>query len=119
MTLIREVPVFASSQPNKRLLPRSTGNTFGPLRLKSAAESFTAAVHDFNVLGIGLIGEANYAVGSCFIVEEGPKRIKPLQPLTAELRHATPLESGKWLLGCQFSRPLTTDDVQVLAGESN
>jgi hypothetical protein len=99
---------------NNRMLPRKPGNTIGPLRLKESADCFSADVHDISVVGIGLVGNAEYATGSIFTIESGPKGKKLLAGLAAELCHATPMDDGRWLLGCRLSRPLTVDDFEIL-----
>ena len=100
---------------NARLVPRLPGDTLGPLQLKAASgDSFSADVKDISIIGVGLIGDTEYSVGSSFVVETGPKVWKLQAPLTAELRHATKQADGRWLLGCSFSRPLTASDVETL-----
>jgi hypothetical protein len=100
---------------NVRLVPRLPGDTLGPLRLTTrSSDTFTADVHDISILGAGLIGDCEYPAGSSFVVEAGPRGKKLADVLSAELRHATQRADGRWLLGCSFSRPLTTGDVEVL-----
>ena len=100
---------------NARQIERSPGGTLGPLRLNAGPTgSFSAEVHDFSILGVGLVGNLAYPVGTSFQVEAGPRGDTLPTALTAELRHATPRPDGRWLLGCSLSRYLTADDVEVL-----
>ena len=110
-----EFIMSAAPKDNARLVPRMPGVTIGPLHLTAAsAVSFSAEVHDISIIGVGLIGELACPAGSYFIVEGGPQGRILTKALTAELRHATQRADGRWLLGCSFSRHLTTDDVEIL-----
>ena len=101
---------------NARLAPRMPGGSIGPLRLKvGSTDSFTADVHDVSIFGAGLVGDMELPVGSCFVVEDGPKGRALPKELRAELRHATHRADGRWLLGCSFSRHLTLDDIEILS----
>jgi hypothetical protein len=103
------------AKQNHRLVLRKAGNTIGPLQITGPTESFSAGVQDISVIGIGLIGNAAYAIGSIFTIETGPEGRRLRERLTAELCHATRLNDGRWLLGCVLSRPLTVDDFEILS----
>jgi hypothetical protein len=105
------------SMPEKcaRMVPRMPGDTFGPLRLATELfGSVSAHVQDISVLGIGLIAEKEYPVGTQFVIEAGPNGQNLKNALTAVLRHATQQPNGHWLLGCSFARLLTIDDVVAM-----
>jgi hypothetical protein len=105
------------SPPNEhRGLVRLPGDTVGPLLLRGEpkAPSFSADVRDVSIQGIGLIAQQSFVSGTSFAIDAGPSgRSLPME-LTVQVRHATMLADGRWLLGCSFSRPLTADDFEVL-----
>jgi hypothetical protein len=106
-----------SSPSNEhRAVPRVPGDTVGPLQLRAEpmAQSFSAHVWDVSIQGIGLIGERSFILGTTFVVETGPSGNHLPLELMAHLRHVTLLPDGRWLLGCRFSRHLTTDDFERL-----
>ena len=70
-------------------------------------------MRDFSVLGVGLLAEQTLPVGTTLFIEAG-RFGKPLPPLAAEVRHATQLSNGEWLLGCRFTRHLTLSDLDQL-----
>ena len=113
---IKEWPLEVSPTKEQRAVPRVPGDTFGPLQLRAEpmAMSFSANVRDVSIQGIGLFGEQAFAVGTSFVVKSGPNGIAPPIELTAQLRHATMLADGRWLLGCRFSRHLTIEDFERL-----
>ena len=90
------------------------GNTVGPLRLTADGDPFSADVHDISIIGVGLIVDLPYSLGRSFTVVGGPKGWRLARPLESELRHVTQRDDGRWLLGCSFSRHLTSDDVEIL-----
>ena len=109
---------FTPIQPDKnaRLVQRMLGHTIGPLRLTVGSKIFFFAdVHDISILGVGLVADFAFPVGSSFVVEAGRPEGRTLtKALTAELRHATQRADGRWLWGCRFSRYLTVDDIEII-----
>ena len=101
-------------QLNRRVIQRSQERTVGPLRLTGSSGSFSADVHDISIMGIGLIADREYPVGSSFMVESGLPGRKLSAALTAELQHVTRRDDGSWLLGFIFSRFLTLDDLEAM-----
>ena len=97
-------------------MPRVPGDTVGPLKLRvePMALSFSTNVRDVSIQGMGLIADQAFVLGTSFVVESGPSGIALPMELTAHLRHATMLPDGRWLLGCRFSRHLTTEDFERL-----
>ena len=88
--------------------------TIGPLKVRSDADSFEATVRDFSIMGVGLLCEHAVLQGVTLTIE-GSRFGKPVQPLAAEVRHATQLPSGEWLVGCRFTRHLTMPDLDQLS----
>lgn len=95
-----------------RQVVRLPGNDLGPLHVVAEGVAFSAEVQDISVLGVGLVGDLQYAAGSSFVIQ-GDRGWK-LQSLTVELRHSTQRADGRWVLGCCFARRLTVDDVELL-----
>jgi len=108
--------VETSPRIEHRAVPRVPGDTVGPLKLRvePMALSFSTNVRDVSIQGVGLIAEQAFVLGTSFVVESGPSGIALPMELTAHLRHATMLPDGRWLLGCRFSRHLTTEDFERL-----
>jgi hypothetical protein len=75
-----------------------------------------ATVHDFSATGIGLLVPAALPLGTTFVLtlQTAPQRLSP--PLPVRVMHATRQADGNWLLGCQFVRRLTEQDLQGLLG---
>jgi hypothetical protein len=101
---------------DQRRLARLGGDTIGPLalRVKTIGVSVSANVRDISIHGIGLLAKEPFATGTAFLIETGPPGKTLATELSVELRHATKLPDGDWLLGCTFSRPLTTEDFAIL-----
>jgi len=108
--------VETSPRIEHRAVPRVPGDTVGPLKLRvePMALSFSTNVRDVSIQGMGLIADQAFVLGTSFVVESGPSGIALPKELTAHLRHATMLPDGRWLLGCRFSRHLTTEDFERL-----
>jgi hypothetical protein len=106
----------SSCADEHRAVSRVRGDTVGPLRLRAEVLelSFLATVRDISVQGIGLVAEQPFAPGTLFVIESGPSGTGLPVQLTATLRHSTELSQRQWLLGCIFSRNLTTDDFAAL-----
>lgn len=99
---------------NRRMLVRRPGNTIATLRLRGGATELVAEVHDISILGIGILASHHIAPGTSLVLEPA-ESIQKLRPeLRAEVRHATTWQHGKYLIGCRFSRLLTTTDALAL-----
>ncbi len=105
-----------STHADHRVVPRHSGHTLGPLHVEAepAGLRFAAAVRDISILGIGLLADQQLAAGTDLLVQAGPAGQYLPAKLKAQVRHATRLPGGQWLLGCSFSRHLTTDDVEQM-----
>ena len=99
-----------------RGIRRIAGDTVGPLQLRSEATSmlFLAEVRDVSIQGIGLLAPQPFVQGTPLVIEAGPKGNGLATKLIATVRHFALMPDGRWLLGCMFSRPLTSDDFDVL-----
>jgi hypothetical protein len=75
-----------------------------------------ARIRDVSDTGIGLCVREPLPPGAVFVLIP-PGQTPPLpRPLTLRVVHATPLAEGDWLVGCQFVRRLTDQDLQALLG---
>lgn len=95
-----------------RTMERRPG-TIGPLTVTAPGITFRTKVRDFSIAGAALVSEVKCSLGTTLIIETG-RFGKPEEPLSAEVRHATQVTDGTWVLGCAFSRYLTVSDLRSL-----
>jgi c-di-GMP-binding flagellar brake protein YcgR len=75
-----------------------------------------ARVRDLSVQGMGLVFDQGLAAGTVLdIVLENAAGDRSVS-LLALVRHGTRMPDASWLLGCQFSRPLTPAELDDLVG---
>lgn len=85
--------------------------TIGPLRVRpDSLGTFSVKVRDFSIVGAGILADRPFSPGTSLAIESG-RTGKPPTPLLAEIRHATKLQDGNWLIGCHFSRVLSLNDL--------
>ncbi|HZT81992.1 MAG TPA: PilZ domain-containing protein [Gemmataceae bacterium] len=82
-------------------------------RLDKPAE---ATVRDLSAGGIGLLATRRFEPAALVAVEVFPHGDASPALLVARVVHATPWDDGRWLLGCQFVRPLGDDELRDLLG---
>jgi PilZ domain len=94
-------------------------SNFRPIRLlpRPSFQSFHAFFRDFSIQGIGLIFTRSLEPGTLLALQLRKKKAGMSDILTAEVRHATPLDDGFWALGCQLPRPLTQEECLALLHE--
>jgi hypothetical protein len=80
-------------------------------------EASLGRIRDVSTTGIGLCVQEPLKPGTVFVlILQTPKRLS--RPLPVRVMHATRQEDGDWLVGCQFVRRLSEQDLQaLLAGE--
>jgi hypothetical protein len=78
---------------NARAMARFPG-TLGPLRVRPDGYTFQGKVHDFSIMGAGLISEQRIAKGATLVAIESGRFRNIGQPLTAEVRHDFRTENG-------------------------
>src|SRR4051794_12849430 len=100
----------------RRSVKRVAGITIVPVELavSSLGLPVPATVRDISVTGIGLVAARRLEAGTALVIKRRDSRLGPVPPLTAEVRQATRLQDGTWLLGCGFSRLLSTNDIMGL-----
>jgi hypothetical protein len=108
--------LLSSTDSENRAVPRRSGETVGPWQLQTqpTGARFSADIHDISIVGVGLLADHQLDAGTGMLIEAGPAGLTLALELKAEVRHATMRPDGRWLLGCRFSRHLTTDDVERL-----
>src|SRR5947209_8749691 len=98
---------------DKRRLRRMPGSLLGEVALQLDAESviLPASSYNYSVQGIGVVVRYDASIGKHAIIHLlFPQRTVKID---ADVRHVTPMENeqDQWLLGCEFSRLLTSDDL--------
>ncbi len=81
---------------------------------EAACPGLEAAVWDMTIQGAGLVGQRPYAPGTRLTVRGRARRPASAHQLGAVVRHSRPLPDGQWLIGCQFSRLLTVEDLDAM-----
>lgn len=95
----------------RRSLVRRPGITIGPLRLQVDGAAILARVWDISIQGVGLLVDRPLEPETeLTVVPDGPEQ-REFVPIVARVRHAKQMREGNWLLGCRFSRILTTNDM--------
>jgi hypothetical protein len=72
-------------------------------------------LRDISPGGAGLLLSQRFEPGSMLIVELEAKR--PARCFAAQVVHATADESGHWIVGCEFIRPFSEEELHVLLQE--
>jgi hypothetical protein len=72
-------------------------------------------LRDISPGGAGLLLSQRFEPGSMLIVELEAKR--PTRSFAGQVVHATLDESGRWIVGCEFIRPLSEKELQSLLQE--
>jgi len=94
-------------------------SNFRPIRLlpRPSFQSFHGFIRDVSIQGIGLIFSRSLEPGTLLALQLRKQKTGMSDVLTAEVRHATPLDDGFWALGCKLSRPLTHEECLALLHE--
>jgi PilZ domain len=98
----------------RRAVIRNPGDTIEPVRLRLEADELIAIVQDISVLGIGILTPQRLEPGTWLVLEPGEPSRRLARELRAEVRHTRKCDSEDYLVGCQFSRPLTPSDIMTL-----
>jgi PilZ domain len=86
-----------------------------PVRPSTKHELDTAwmgRVRDISSAGIGLSLKKRFETGTLLTVELSESPNLSRQFLVRAV-HATPDKKGQWIIGCQFDRPLSPEEMQV------
>jgi hypothetical protein len=96
-------------------------SNFRPIRMlpRPSFQSFYGFLRDFSIQGFGLVFTRPLETGTILAIQLRKRLAGVSDILTAEVRHATPLGDGFWVLGCQLSRPLTEEECLALLHEDS
>lgn len=115
--LAPDVPTLASTrQPERRRVERSDPSRVLRCRIvpAEAGPAPGAALLDISPHGAGLLISRRLTHNSKVILQltrdRGPRPIV----LSARVVYCADADNGRWLLGCEFARPLTTDELAGL-----
>jgi hypothetical protein len=73
-----------------------------------------ASIHDLSQGGIGLVLNEPFPADTVVAIELKSQRCESVRVFTARVRHVTSIDLGRWLVGCEFLRPLSKDDLAAL-----
>jgi PilZ domain len=73
-----------------------------------------ASIRDISRGGIGLVLDEPFSVDTVVAVELKSECGEAVRVLTARVRHITAAEDGRWMVGCEFLRPLDDDNLASL-----
>jgi hypothetical protein len=85
---------------------------------EEGAESLPAGVRDISASGIGLLLAEPLKPGTVLVISLQASAGRLSRPLPVRVMHATAQPEGGWLVGCQFVRRLTAQDMAALLGEA-
>ena len=77
-------------------------------------ESPPAHVENISTTGIGLRVREPLKPGTVLVIKLQSADHRLSRPLPARVMHATLQSDGSWLVGCQFVRKLSEEDMQAL-----
>ena len=101
----------AYSGSEHRGMERHMGQTLGEIALQVEPDAavYKGHVRDWTIQGMAIVTDLSVLPGAHVTVH---LRLQHRTvTIDAEVKHATALEDGRWLLGCRFSRLLSVDDV--------
>lgn len=98
-----------SATADRRSAERHLFETPPPTRflVRPNFQALPASIHDFSEQGIGLVFTRELGIGTLLALRLKGGQVGVSGILTAEVRHASPLPDGYWLLGCRLNRELT------------
>jgi hypothetical protein len=80
--------------------------------LSESFKSFSAEVHDLSQGGIGLVFDQTLDPGTLLFIDLLGMEV-PVEFL-AKVIHATARPQGGYVIGCEFDRPLTPDEMNAV-----
>jgi hypothetical protein len=113
ISLPKEDDMDAISPMERRSLLRNPGHTIEPVRVRMEEVEIVARVQDISVAGIGFLTRQRLEPGTWLVLEPAELNQGLTPELRAEVRHTTQWDK-EYLVGCRFSRFLTTDDAMAL-----
>jgi hypothetical protein len=115
-----ECPGPSAANADRRRAPRYGCTTLQPFWRVAGdehGETLPAGVLNVSATGIGLFLEEPLKAGTVLVItlQAAPGRLS--RPLPVRVMHATSQPGGGWLVGCQFVRTLSQQDMASLLGE--
>lgn len=107
--------LLLSASAERRLVPRAPGIIMGELAIEVGGATFPATACDISTKGAGLLTQHQVGIATIVTIKCGADSHDLTPPLTAEVRRATPLPKGEWVIGCAFSRTLGAVDLLELS----
>jgi hypothetical protein len=80
-------------------------------------DTHLASVRNVSTTGIGLCARQPLKAGTVLIITLRTPRHHLSRPLPVRVMHSTLQAAGDWLIGCQFVRRLSDQDLQALLRE--
>jgi hypothetical protein len=75
-----------------------------------------ARIRDISLRGVGLLLSRRFERGTILVIElQGTGKVCE-RMMIARVIHATPQESGDWIVGCEFINPLSDEDLKDMVG---
>ncbi len=110
-----QAAVFGALINRRITIRRATSATTEVVVTKRPRTAFQKArVHDVSQGGIALVLRHAPAVGELICLQMTNRMLGFTFDLAAEVRHATPIERGNWLVGLAFDRILSLGEVAAL-----
>lgn len=107
---------ITASHPERRRAERypCSLQPFWRVEGQEQADAPPAQIQNISATGIGLrIGQPLKA-GTVLVIKLQSADRRLSRPLPARVMHATPQAEGDWLVGCQFVRKLSDEDMQAV-----
>ena len=106
-----------TEEHDRRRNDRLTSDYPVPINLVSdSLVSFRALTQDASSMGVGLVSDRPFEIGTQFAVSlQDPSELFSAC-LTAQVIHVEPIAGDKFLLGCSLSRMLTDREMSILLG---
>jgi hypothetical protein len=100
-----------SAGVEQRRLRRTPGQTLGEIgvQCEPGMPVRAASVRNYSIQGMAILVDQAVFPGKQITVHL--PHLRGGATIDAEVRHATVVEDGKWLLGCQLRRFLTVEDM--------
>jgi hypothetical protein len=111
-----EAPVSPAERRGAERFPCSL-QPFWSVVGEEQAESPSASVRDVSATGIGLIVGHPIKPGTVLVLRLQTRDQRLSRPLPARVMHSTARPDGDWLVGCQFVRRLTDEDMWALLSD--
>jgi hypothetical protein len=85
---------------------------------EEGADSLPAGVRNVSATGIGLLLDEPLKAGTVLVLSLQGSSRRLSRPLPVRVMHATAQPEGGWLVGCQFVRRLSGQDMAALLNEA-